>query len=157
MCSGAEMIHGNPSMKSLPLFVACIALPFLSSPAMAAPTFDEASIVKSVGSKITHKRSELDDGCRVTRYFFQDEPRMVMEFRCNRVNVVWHQYSDKGFAAKNKTAAALAHKAAAALSNGDGREVADAMQGSTVRSRPTPSGLTVTGSCVLPSCMLTYR
>lgn len=144
-------------MKSSPFFVACIALPFLSLTAMAAPTFDEANIVKSVGAKVIIKKTENEDGCKIARYFFQDEPRMTMEFRCNRVNVVWHQYSDKGFTAKNKTAAALAQKAAAALSNGDGREVADAMQGSTVRSRPTPSGLTVTGSCVLPSCMLTYR
>jgi len=123
----------------------------------AGPLPDQSATVRAVGAKVITKQTEQEDGCRVSRYIFQSEPRMSMEFRCNRINVAWHQYSEKGFDAKNKTAVALAQKAAAALSSGDGREVTEAMQGSTVRSRPTPSGLTVTGSCVLPSCMLTYR
>lgn len=146
----ALSINGHDMTKT----ILSLALPALVH---AAPLPTESATVRAVGSKAINKQTEQEDGCRVSRYIFQSEPRMSMEFRCNRINVAWHQYSDKGFEAKNKTAAALAHKAAVALSSGDGREVTEAMQGSTVRSRPTPSGLTVTGSCVLPSCMLTYR
>jgi hypothetical protein len=123
----------------------------------AGPLPDESATVRAVGAKVTHKRSELDDGCRVTRYFFQEEPRVVMEFRCNRINVSWDQYADKGFEAKNRSAATLAQKAAVAVSLGNGREVADAMQENVIRNRPLPSGLTVGGSCVMRSCLLTYR
>lgn len=142
--------------------LAAIPLLALLLPTFASATskWDEAAIVKAVGQRVISKQKESDDyppGCTVTRYFFKKSPDAVLEFRCNRVNVAWDQFKEKGFEQKNKEVVALAIKAAAALSQGTGREVGDVAQGNVVKNRSLTSGLTVGGSCQMSSCLLTYR
>lgn len=127
--------------------------------AFAATPWNEEAIVKAVGEKVLTKEKDRDsgDGCMVTRYFFRKSPDMALEFRCNRVNVAWEQFRDAGFEQKNKTAMQLAQRAAAALSGGVGNEVLQANQGVVFKRHPVLSGLAVNGSCILPSCLLTYK
>ncbi|MBX9298792.1 hypothetical protein K5M33_10065 [Chromobacterium vaccinii] len=141
-------------MKQLSLAVLAL---ILSAPLMAAPKWDEAAIVKAVGVKPLSKKAELDDGCNVKRYAFQKDPYVELEFKCNRVNVAWAQFPEKGFEKKNQTAIQLATRAAAALSQGSGREIDDALKGNVLRDRSLLSGLTVGGSCSSATCLLTYR
>lgn len=139
------------------LSITALALSLLSALSMAAPKWDEAAIVKAVGVKPLSKKTEADDGCNVKRYTFQQDPHVKLEFRCNRVNVAWMQYPERGFERKNQTAIQLAMRAAAALSNGNGQEVAEAARGGPIRDQSMPSGLMVSGSCIADSCLLTYR
>lgn len=131
-----------------------------ASASFATTPWSESAIVKAVGQKVVAKQTEKDDypaGCTVTRYFFRKSPDMALEFRCNRVNVAWEQFRDAGFEQKNKEATQLAQRAAAALSGGVGNEVLQANQGVVFKRHPVPSGLAVNGSCVLPTCLLTYK
>lgn len=124
---------------------------------MSAPLWDEAAVIKSIGHKVVVKKSEKDDGCTVTRYFFHQSPDALIEFKCNRVNVGWSQFNESGSAQKDKAAVAIATRAAAILSNGSGREVKEAMGGSVIKKRPTSSVLSISGSCQLGMCLLTYQ
>lgn len=140
------------------IFAAALAL-LAAGTASAATPWNEAAIVKAVGQRVVAKQKEQDsgDGCMVMRYFFRKSPDMALEFRCNRVNVAWEQFRDAGFEQKNKEATQLAQRAAAALSGGVGNEVLQANQGVVFKRHPVPSGLAVNGSCVMPTCLLTYK
>lgn len=142
-----------------PTVIASAISLFVTGTVFAATPWNEAAIVKAVGQKAITKQKEQDsgDGCMVTRYFFRKSPDMALEFRCNRVNVAWEQFRDAGFEQKNKEATQLAQRAAAALSGGVGNEVIQAGQGVVFKRHPVPSGLAVNGSCVLPTCLLTYK
>ncbi|OHX20420.1 hypothetical protein [Chromobacterium sphagni] len=129
----------------------------LSSPLMAAPKWDEVAIIKAVGVKVMKKKIEQDGTCKMTSYTFKSLPDMVLEFRCNRVNVAWDRFPEKGYEKKNQEAAQLAKLAASALSQGSGKEVDDAMSGQVMKERSLLSGLTVGGSCSSASCLLTYH
>lgn len=137
--------------------ITALALALLPALSIAAPKWDESAIVKAVGVNPLSKKAEQDGNCRLTRYYFKKEPDVALEFRCNRVNVAWDQYPEKGYELKNQSAAKLATRAAAALSKGNGQEVAEATQGRPIRDRAMPSGLMVGGSCSMASCLLTYR
>ena len=135
-----------------------LALSVLASGlAGAVPLWNEPAVVKAVGKKVISKEKEKDGDCMVSRYFFRKSPDVALEFRCNRVNIAWDQFKEKEFEQKNKEAVALATRAAAALSKDSGKEVSEAAAGNVIRKRPLSSGLTVGGSCSLPSCLLTYR
>ncbi|OHX20422.1 hypothetical protein [Chromobacterium sphagni] len=138
-------------------FLPALAITLLPVLSLAEPMWNESAIVKAVGVKPISKKAEYDDGCNVKRYAFLKDPSVVLEFRCNRVNVAWSQYPEKGFEKKNQIALQLATRAAAALSQGRGGEIDDAMKGNVLRDRSLLSKLTVGGSCISTDCLLTYR
>ena len=140
----------------LPIFAALLSAAF-AIPVVASPLWDEAAIIKSIGHKVVAKKGGKDDGCMVTRYFFHQSPDVQVEFKCNRINIGWQQFKDPGSEQKDKTAAAIATRVAAVLSNGSGREVNEAMGGSIIRKRPTSTVLSVGGSCQFGMCLLTYQ
>ncbi|UGA39258.1 hypothetical protein JOS77_06740 [Chromobacterium haemolyticum] len=155
--AGCGHLTQGENMKPMSALLLGLAVSATLSQASAGPLWDEAAIVKSVGVKAISKKYEQDGSCRLTRYHFKKAPDMVLEFRCNRVNVAWDQYPEKGYEQKNKETLLLASRAAATLLQESGKEVTEAIQGKVVRNRPLSSGLSVGGSCVLASCLLTYR
>lgn len=120
---------------------------------------DEAAIVKAVGAPVLKKISEEDSpGCMTTRYSFGDKVfAMKLEFKCNRINIAWIGSREPQYEARSKHAEALAKQAVAALTQGDGTEVQQVLDGSSYKGRTYSNGVGVSGSCAMNSCLLTFK
>lgn len=135
-------------------FVAPALCLSLALPADAADF--EKQLVKSIGERVLKKQTERDGNCTVTRYFFKQSPDMVLEFKCDRINVAWDQFNNPPQPAKNAEVAALAKRAAAALVGNNGAEVDRALAGHVFKGEDMGNGLKINGSCQT-SCLLSYR
>ncbi|PYB98135.1 hypothetical protein DMX09_25455 [Pseudomonas protegens] len=120
---------------------------------------DEAIIVKAVGSPVLKRSQEVDSsGCKVSGYTFGDKTfSMKLEFKCDRINVGWTTAPEPEYEAKSKQASALAKKAVALLTGENGVEVDRVLVGGAYEGRTFSNGLSVSGSCVMNSCLLTFR
>jgi hypothetical protein len=120
---------------------------------------DEDAIVKAIGSPVLKTVQEEDSpGCMTTRYTFGDKVfDMKLEFKCNRINVAWAVSNESQNAALSKQAAELAQRAVIALTHGNGIEVERVLAGGTYQDRTYTNGLSVRGSCVMSTCLLTFK
>lgn len=118
---------------------------------------NEADLLKTLGKPV-EKKVEKDDGCNLTRYKFLNKVvGVTVEFRCDRLNVAWVNTDAADVAEQVKQNRELATKAVAALSGGDGHEVAQAMGGEVFRGKSLLSSLELRGSCTGDYCLLTFR
>lgn len=138
------------------LFAVPTALLALSASADIAQ-LDQEDLLKVLGKPV-EKKVEKDDGCNLTRYKFLDKLLGVtVEFRCDRLNVGWVNTDAADVAEQVKRNRELATKAVAALSGGDGHEVAQAMGGEIFRGKSLLSNLELRGTCEGDFCLLTFR
>jgi hypothetical protein len=139
---------------------AAVLFPMFTSAAMAdVHQVDEATIVKAVGSPVLKRSQEEDSsGCKVSGYTFGDKTfSMKLEFKCDRINVGWTTAPEPEYEAKSKQATALAKQAVASLTGADGVEVERVLAGGRYEGRTFPNGISVSGLCIVDSCLLTFR
>lgn len=118
---------------------------------------NEADLLKTLGKPV-EKKVEKDDGCNLTRYKFLNKVvGLSIEFRCDRLNLSWFNGNDPEVVEQVKQNRELATKAMAALSGGDGHEVAQAVSGEVFRGKSLLSNLELRGSCQGDICLLTFR
>lgn len=136
----------------------------LSTVAHATPSDDiEKSVLKAMQMKPVKTEvltDESDSRCKKDRqFFFSKGPDMVLEFRCNRVNVYWEKYKDAGFEKKNQQAAEQARKATVILGEQQGKEFDQAVNAAAVfKGIMLQNGRKLNGSCLSgSSCLLTYK
>lgn len=120
---------------------------------------DEVATVKAIGSPVLKKTQEEDSpGCNATRYTFGDKVfDMKLEFKCNRINVSWVGSTEPQDEARSKKSLELAQRAVSVLSGGNGIEVEKVLAGESYDGRTYSNGLSVSGSCVMNSCLLTFK
>ena len=118
----------------------------------------EASIVAAVGEPILRQVKEQDSpSCALTRYVFGDEiVGLKLEFRCTRVNVAWMATTEAGYEEKSAKAQAMATRAVVAISGGVGIEVEKAIAGEVFSGKGFDNGMTLKGSCLSESCLLSF-
>ncbi|MEY9333150.1 hypothetical protein ABH911_003461 [Pseudomonas protegens] len=136
------------------LFQVCV-----SSALADVGQIDEAATVKAIGSPVLKQSQEEESpGCTASRYTFGDKTfSMKIEFRCTRVNVGWTIATEPEYEEKSKQASALAQRAVAVLTGENGVEVERVQAGGKYDGRTLSNGLSVSGSCVMNSCLLTFR
>lgn len=142
------------TLTAVSLFSTCLPTAFAD-----IHQVDEAYIVKAVDSPVLKKAQEEDSpGCMTTRYTFGDEIfDMKLEFKCNRINVAWTSATEPQYEARSKQAVMLAQRAVTALTGGNGIEVERVLAGGMYRDRTFTNGLSVSGSCVMSACLLTFK
>lgn len=142
------------------ILAAAVLVPIFGPVAFAdIRQIDEATTVTAIGSPVLKKTQDEDSpGCNVTRYTFGDKTfDMKLEFKCNRINVGWIGSTEPQFEARSKKAVELAQRAVSVLSGGDGIEVERVLAGGKYDGRTYSNGLSVSGSCVMNSCLLTFK
>ena len=119
----------------------------------------EGSIVGAIDSPIVNVGLEEDaPGCNTKRYTFGDSIfSMKIEFKCDRINVAWSRSNEPENTLKSQHAAHLAQRAVVALTQADGSEVERVLSGAVYKGRSFPNGLTLSGTCVMTSCLLTFK
>lgn len=138
------------------LFAIPAALLALSASADVSKV-DQSDLLKALGKPV-EKKTEKVDGCNLTRYKFLNKVVGVsIEFRCDRLNLSWFNGDDPEVVEQVKANRELAGKAMAALSGGDGHEVAQAVGGEVFRGKSLLSDLELRGSCQGDICLLTFR
>ncbi len=140
--------------------VACVLFPMGMSAAMAdIRQIDEVATVKSIGSPVLKQSNEEDSpGCKVSGYTFGDKTfSMKLEFKCDRINVGWVTATEPEYEARSKQASALAQRAVVLLTGENGIEVERVQAGGKYEGRTFSNGLSVSGSCVMNFCRLTFR
>lgn len=129
----------------------------------ATPTDEiEKSVLNAMKTKVVKTQvltDDFDSQCKKNRqFFFSTTPDMVLEFRCNRVNVYWEKYKDAGFEKKNQQAVEQARKAVVILGEQQGKEFDQVIAGTVFKGTLLPNGRKLNGSCASgSSCILTYR
>lgn len=148
-------------LRTVTLFAfSCVGL---STVAHATPSDDiEKSVLKAMQMKPVKTQVLTDefDSCKKNRqFFFSKNPDMVLEFRCNRVNVYWQKYKEAGFEKKNQQAAEQARKATVILGEQQGTEFDQAVNAAAVfKGIMLQNGRKLNGSCLSgSSCLLTYK
>lgn len=120
---------------------------------------DEAAIVKAIDSPVLKKVQEEDSpGCMTTRYTFGEKVfDMKLEFKCDRINVGWTFSKEPNNTARSEHAIKLAQRAVVNLTQGTGVEVEKVLEGSVYKDRTSTNGLVLSGSCVINSCLLSFK
>jgi len=120
---------------------------------------DEPAVIKAINSPILKQVQEEDSpGCVTTRYTFGDKVfDMKLEFKCDRINVAWIGSKEEQNQSRSDQAKELAKRAVAVLTQGDGVEVERVLAGESYKGRAYPNSIIVSGSCVLNSCLLTFK
>ncbi|MEL7551970.1 hypothetical protein [Pseudomonas protegens] len=140
--------------------VTCVLFPMCMSAATAdIRQIDEVVTVKSIDSPVL-KQSQGEDspGCKASGYTFGDKTfSMKLEFKCDRINVGWITATDPEYEVRSKQASALAQRAVALLTGENGVEVERVQAGGKYEGRTFSNGLSVSGSCVMNACTLTFR
>lgn len=142
------------------ILAAAVLVPLFGAVAFAdIRQIDEAATVKAIGSPVLKKTQEEDSpGCNATRYTFGDKVfDMKLEFKCNRINVGWVGSTEPEDEARSKNSVELAQRAVSVLSGGNGIEVEKVLAGESYDGRTYSNGLSVSGSCVMNSCLLTFK
>lgn len=142
------------------ILAASIFLPLLAEVAVAdVRQIDEDATVKAIGSPVLKKTQEEDTpGCNTSRYKFGDKTfDMTLQFKCNRINVGWTVATEPEYEERSKQASALAQRAVAVLTGESGIEVERVLAGGKYDGRTFSNGLSVSGSCVMNSCLLTFK
>lgn len=120
---------------------------------------DESAIVKAVDKPVIRKSQEEDSpGCGATRYSFGDAVfDMKLEFKCDRINVAWAASREPQNRTRVEESTRLAQRAVVALTQGNGIEVERVLTGERYKNRTFGNGLSVSGSCAMDSCLLTFK
>ncbi|AZD84744.1 hypothetical protein C4K14_1910 [Pseudomonas chlororaphis subsp. aureofaciens] len=142
------------------ILAASIFLPLLAEVAVAdVRQIDEDATVKAIGSPVLKKTQEEDTpGCNTSRYKFGDKTfDMTLQFKCNRINVGWTVATEPEYEERSKQTSALAQRAVAVLTGESGIEVERVLAGGKYDGRTFSNGLSVSGSCVMNSCLLTFK
>lgn len=144
--------------KAISAFI-CLFTTLISIASADIRQIDEGLLVNAVGDPVLKKAHEEDaPGCIATRYTFRDEIfAMKLEFKCDRINVAWNGSREPQNVSRSQYAAQLAQRAVIALTQGSGVEVERVMDGAIYKGRTFSNGLSLSGGCVMNTCLLTFK